>query len=180
MIYVFLADGFEEIEALAPVDVLRRAGYDVKTVGVTGKNVTGSHGITVVSDIVIEEAEKLNIEAVVLPGGLPGTTNLEKSDAVQDFIDYANENGAIVSAICAAPSVLGHKGLLEGKRATCYVGFEKELSGAVCTGEPAVTDGNIVTGRGAGAALEFAFELLDALSGNTEASDKLRAGMLCV
>lgn len=180
MIYVFFADGFEEIEALTPVDVLRRAGLDVLTVGVTGKTVTGSHGIPVVCDAQIDDVNPVDIEAVVLPGGLPGTTNLEKCDRVQEFIDCANSEGKIVAAICAAPSVLGHKGLLEGKRATCYTGFEKDLVGAVCTGEPAVRDGNIVTGRGAGAAFEFAFTLLDALTGSSTQSEKLRAGMLCV
>ncbi len=180
MIYVFFADGFEEIEALTPVDVLRRAGLDVVTVGVTGKSVTGSHGITVECDVCISEVAPRDIQAVVLPGGLPGTTNLEADNKVQEFIDIANNEGAIVGAICAAPSILGHKGLLDGKRATCYTGFEKELVGAVTTGEPAVRDGNIVTGRGAGAAFEFAFELLDAVTGSDEASKKLRAGMLCV
>ena len=179
MVYVFLADGFEEIEALTPVDVLRRAGFEVKTVGVTGKTVTGSHGIPVVCDIEIAEAVKSDIKAVVLPGGLPGTTNLEASATVQEFIDYADSTGAVVAAICAAPSVLGHKGLLKGRRATCYTGFENELLGATATGEPAVCDGNIVTGRGAGAAFDFAFALLDTLTGSDEVSNKLRKAMLC-
>ena len=179
MIYVFFAEGFEEIEALTPVDVLRRAGLEVITVGVTGKSVTGSHGITVKCDAHITEVTPHDIQAVVLPGGLPGTTNLEADSRVQEFIDIANGEGAIVGAICAAPSILGHKGLLVGKRATCYTGFEKELFGADTTGEPAVRDGNIVTGRGAGAAFEFAFELLDAVTGSDDASKKLRAGMLC-
>lgn len=180
MVYVFFADGFEEIEALTPVDVLRRAGLEVLTVGVTGKTVTGSHGIPIVCDAEIDALKPVDIDAVVLPGGLPGTTNLEASAKVQEFIDVANSKGAIIAAICAAPSVLGHKGLLQGKRATCYTGFEKDLVGAVATGEPAVRDGNIVTGRGAGAAFEFAFKLLDAITGSDAVSEKLRAGMLCV
>lgn len=179
MVYVFLADGFEEVEALVPVDVLRRAGISVTTVGVTGKTVIGSHGIPVVCDAEIDGLQPIDLEAVVLPGGLPGTTNLEACDGVHVFLDCAENSGAIIAAICAAPSVLGHKGLLKGKRATCYTGFEKELIGATVTGEPAVRDGNIVTGRGAGAAFEFAFLLLNALTGSDEASEKLREGMLC-
>ena len=150
MIYVFFAEGFEEVEALATVDVLRRAGLEVKTVGVTGKRVSGSHGISVNCDITIDEAVFDELDGIILPGGLPGTTNLEADETVNKFIDFAAENGKVIGAICAAPMILGHKGLLRGKNAVCYIGFEKELDGAHILDRPAVRDGNIVTGWGAG------------------------------
>ena len=115
MVYVFLAKGFEELEALAPVDVLRRAGVQVKTVGVTGKRVSGSHGISVNCDITIDEAVFDELDGIILPGGLPGTTNLEADETVNKFIDFAADNGKVIGAICAAPMILGHKGLLRGK-----------------------------------------------------------------
>lgn len=177
MVYVFLAEGFEEIEALAPVDVLRRGGVKVQTVGVTGKIVNGSHGIPVVCDITIDEATDKGLEAVVLPGGLPGTTNLEKDADVQRFLDIADERKLIIGAICAAPSVLGHKGLLVGKNAVCFPGFESELKGANVLDVPSVRDGNIVTGWGAGGSLAFAFELLAAITGDKAAADKLYSSM---
>ena len=152
--YVFLADGFEECEALVPADILRRGGIDLKTVGVTGKTVTGAHGIPVICDITADEAVKEDLSAVILPGGMPGTLNLKKSRAVQEFIDFAAEKGLIIGAICAAPSILGAKGLLKNKKATCFTGFEKELTGASVTDTPVVKDGNIITAYGAGAAFE--------------------------
>lgn len=177
MVYVFLADGFEELEALAPVDVLRRGGVEVQTVGVTGKTVNGSHGIPVVCDITVDEATETGLEAVVLPGGLPGTTNLEKDETVQRFLDIAYEKNLIIGAICAAPSVLGHKGFLKGKNAVCFPGFESELEGANVLNVPAVRDGNIITGWGAGGSFAFAFELLSAITGDQESADKLYASM---
>ena len=177
MIYVFLADGFEEAEALCPVDILRRGGVEVKTVGVTGKTVNGSHGIQVVADITVEEAVTDSLEGIVLPGGLPGTTNLEKDATVQRFIDFCADKGLLIGAICAAPSVLGHKGLLEGKNAICYPGFEKELTGAEIVDCPAVRDGNIVTGWGAGGAFEFGFLLLEAITSDSEKVEALRKNM---
>lgn len=181
MVYVFLADGFEELEALAPVDILRRGGIEVKTVGVGSKTVSGSHGIAVTCDITEEQAVKdEQLSAVILPGGMPGTLNLEKSKTVNDFIDFANEKGLIIAAICAAPSILGHKGLLKGRSATCFNGFEKELSGADVRCEPVVRDGNIITSWGAGAAYEFAFALLSAIGKDKEKADNLRRSMRCV
>ncbi len=177
MIYVFLAEGFEEIEALAPVDVLRRGGVEVKTVGVTGKTVVGSHGIPVVCDITVAEAVTENLEGIVLPGGLPGTVNLEKDETVQKFIDYSAEKGLLIGAICAAPSVLGHKGLLRGKRAVCFPGFEGELEGAVYTDIPAVSDENIITGWGAGGSLDFAYMLLSRVKKDPEAAETLAKNM---
>lgn len=164
MIYVFLADGFEETEALVPTDILRRGGFEVRIVGVTGKTVTGSHGIQVVCDITESQASEENLCCVVLPGGMPGTVNLEKSDTVRRFINFADENGLVIGAICAAPSILGHMGLLNGKKATCFPGFEKELTGAILTDAPAVCDGNTVTAWGAGGAFEFGLCLLKTLT----------------
>lgn len=172
MVYVFLADGFEEVEALAPVDLLRRGGVAVKTVGVTGKSVTGSHNITVIADITAEEASTDSLEGIVLPGGMPGTKNLESDGTVQRFINYAHKNGLLLGAICAAPSILGHKGILNGKRATCFPGFEEALTGAVIVADsPAVTDGKTVTGWGAGGAVDFALALLSVLRGKDKAEE---------
>lgn len=166
MIYVFLAEGFEEVEALTPVDVLRRAGRTVQTVGVTGSTVKGAHGIPVLADIeakdiVLDEA----LEMIVLPGGMPGTLNLEKSDAVQKAIAYCAQNDRYIAAICAAPSILGHLGLLNGKHAVCYPGFEDALTGAEVLTRPTVTDGRFITGRGPGAAMDFALALTAAFNG---------------
>ena len=172
MVYCFLAEGFEELEAIAPIDMLIRAGIEVVTVGVTGKNVTGSHGITFVADITADEvllSEK--IEAVILPGGMPGTLNLEKSGVVQNAVDYAAENDKYVCAICAAPSVLGHKGLLRCKRATAFPGFEKELEGAVISDEYVCTDGRYITARGAGVAVKFGLAIVSALAGNEKSAE---------
>ena len=160
MIYVFLADGFEEMEALTPVDMLRRVGLEVKTVGATGKTVTGAHGIPVVADLTAWEIEISPVDGVVLPGGMPGTLNLEKSQVVQDMIDVCYQNGKLVAAICAAPSVLGHKGLLQGKKATCFPGFEQDCVGALMQPDVVVTDGNIITAKGAGCAMAFGAALI--------------------
>ena len=177
MVYVFLAKGFEEIEALAPVDVLRRAGVEVKTVGVTGKRVSGSHGISVNCDITIAEASFDELDGIILPGGLPGATNLEADQTVQKFIDFAAQNGKVIGAICAAPMILGHKGLLRGKNAVCYTGFEKELDGAHILDRPAVCDGNIVTGWGAGGAIDFALEYLKVISESEDLSKRIARSM---
>lgn len=179
MTYVFLADGFEEIEALAPVDLIRRAGIEIKTVGVTGKTVTGAHGIDVGADITIEEAVKLDdkIDMIVLPGGLPGADNLRESELVQDFITRAQNDGAFISAICAAPRILGERGMLDGLKATCYPGFEKYLTGAKTSGERVVRDGKIITGMSMGTAVEFALALVEALVGK-DVSDKLKTGIV--
>lgn len=179
MIYVFLADGFEEIEALAPVDILRRGGIEVKTVGVSGKTVTGAHGIAVTADLAAADAVTDGLDGIILPGGMPGTRNLEASETVQRFVDFAAKGGLLIGAICAAPSILGHKGLLNGRRATCFPGFEDTLAGARLIDEPTVTDGAFVTGRGAGAALEFGFALLAFLNGE-ESARTLRRSMCCV
>ena len=176
MIYVFLAEGFEEIEALTPVDVLRRGGIDVKTVGLGSKIVIGAHAIPVECDLTENEAVlDENLEGIVLPGGMPGTLNLEKSSVVNNFIDYAVENNLLVSAICAAPSILGHKGLLNGRCATCYPGFEKDLTGASVKEASVVKDGNFITAKGPGAASDFAFEILKYFKGDKKAEEVKQA-----
>ena len=178
MIYVFFAEGFEEIEALAPVDVLRRGGIEVKTVGVTGKTVTGAHGIAVSTDMTVDQITLEGLEGIVLPGGMPGTLNLEANERLCELVHHADLKQLLIGAICAAPSVLGHLGVLNGKRATCFPGFEKELAGAtVCDGQ-VVCDGNIITAKGAGAALDFAFALLCFLTDKQTADDMSKA-MCC-
>ncbi len=178
MIIVFLADGFEEIEALATVDVLRRADLSVTTVGIGKRDIIGAHNITVRADT---EDASLRIEdatAIVLPGGMPGTTNLESSPIVQDAIRYAIANELPIAAICAAPSILGHSGLLNGVEATCYPGFEKELTGAKLSTHAVVTDGLFTTARGAGVAVDFALELVSRLKGRVIANN-IREAMQC-
>lgn len=179
MYFMFLAEGFEEIEALAVLDVLRRAEINVATVGVGSKVITGAHNIPVVADVMDCEIVPDDIcEGIILPGGMPGTLNLEKSSCVQSFIDWAVENGKIIGAICAAPSILGHKGLLDGKKATCFDGFEGQLGDAIVSKEAVVTDGNIVTACGAGVALKFGLELVRLIVNDGEA-EHLRKAMLC-
>ena len=178
MIYLFLADGFEEVEALFPLDILRRAGADVKTVSVTGHEyVTGSHGITVKADITDEKFDENNITAVILPGGMPGTTSLDASKTVHRALEKASEDGKIIGAICAAPSVLGKAGLLKGKEAICYPGFEKYLSGAKISDKKVVRDGNIITAAGAGVAREFGFALTAALF-SPDAAEKIAKAII--
>ena len=167
MVYVFLADGFEEVEALTPIDVLRRAGVEVRTIGVTGKTVTGTHGVPMVAEI-------------FLPGGMPGTTNLYASDFVRDAVKQFTESGRYVTAICAAPSViLGGMGILNGKRATCYPGMESGMTGATAVDAPCVQDGKIITGRGAGAAFDFALTLCEVLCGK-QTADEIAASVCYV
>lgn len=178
MIYVFLANGFEEVEALAPVDIMRRAGLSVQTVGIGGRMVTGAHGITVMADVTDEAWTPDEMEAVVLPGGMPGTQNLEASKIVTTTLEKAMEKDVLIAAICAAPSILGHGGYLRGRRATCYPGFEEALEGAHVVTEGVVRDGNILTACGAGVALDFGFALVSALCSD-EKADVLREAMRC-
>lgn len=179
MVYVFLAEGFEEVEALTPVDILRRAEIEVKTVGINSSVIRGAHGIPVITDLDINEIEPdESVEMIVLPGGMPGTRNLEENEKVIKFIDYCADNGKQISAICAAPSILGHKGLLKGKKATCFPGFESELEGAEYTGSSVVTDGLITTAKGAGVAIEFALCLVSILKGK-DTAESLEASLQC-
>ena len=181
MIVVFLAEGFEEIEALTPVDVLRRAGFTVKTAAVGGGGLTvcGSHGIPVTADLAAEDISALadEIEMVVLPGGMPGAKHLDEDKTVDEVLKTAARAGKKLAAICAAPMVLGRRGLLAGRRATCFPGFESELKGAVVTGGRVEIDGGIVTACGMGAATEFALALTEVLKGGA-AAEKMRAAIL--
>ncbi len=179
MVYVFLANGFEEIEALAPVDILRRADVNVKTVGIDSNIIRGSHNIPVITDLDSNEIE-LNddLEMIVLPGGMPGTINLESNEKLQSAIDFCVDNGKYISAICAAPSILGHKSILDGKSATCFPGFEKELGKAEYTGDLVVNDGKITTAKGAGAAVKFGLKLVELLVSKDKA-DSLEASLQC-
>ena len=174
---VFLAEGFEQTEALAPVDALRRAKKEVRTVGIGGREITSSHGVTVRCDLADSEfAPGAELEMIVLPGGLPGTLNLEKSPVVQGAIDFCLEREIPIAAICAAPSILGHRGLLDGRRATANPGFQDQLGKAVCTGEAVCRDGRFTTGRGAGVAVEFGLALVEQLCGR-EAMEAVKASM---
>ena len=165
-IYVFLADGCEEIEALTPVDIFRRAGEDVTTVSVMGReDVTGSHGITVRADKKIEDEAFEDGDLLFLPGGMPGTLNLGANEKLKNLILSYHSQGRRLAAICAAPSVLGALGGLEGKEAACFPGFEGKLTGATVLEKPAVISGNVTTGRGMGAAVDFALEVLTQLQG---------------
>lgn len=161
-IFEFLSNGFEDIEALAPVDILRRGGMEVKTVSITGDNfVETSHGITMKTDLKFEDITDFDsVDAMVLPGGLPGATNLNKHRGLREVLLSHYKQGKCVAAICAAPLVFGSIGILNGKRATCYPGFEKRLTGATYTGEPVTVDGNIITGKGPGASFEFGYTIL--------------------
>ena len=176
MVYVFLADGFEEVEAIEPIDIMLRAGLDVKTVSLGDGLVTGAHGIKVAADIVIDEVVYEKIDAVVLPGGGLGHENLDASESVHAIINYAVAHGKYVCAICASPSILGRKQLLSGKKATCFPGFEEYLYGAEYVTDKVVVDGKIITARGAGAAAEFGFEITAALK-DRETADKVRSVM---
>ncbi len=179
MIYEFLADGFEEVEALTPLDMLRRAGADVKTVSITeNRTVMGAHKIPVVADLTVKELTKETPEMVILPGGMPGAKNLRSSKEVCRLVSETLEAGGFAAAICAAPFILGELGLLRGKRATCYPGFEKDLKGATLAEEKVVRDGKVITAAGMGVALPFGAELVAALFGKEKAAailDSIRA-----
>ncbi len=174
MVYVFLVDGFEETEAIEPIDIMRRAGIEVQTVGVNSEMVTGAHNITVKADITIDKADKNNMELLMLPGG-PGHGLLDVN-SVHEFINYAVANSVIIASICAAPSIVGKKGLLEGKKATAFPGFEQYLYGADVVPDKCVRDGNFITAKGAGAASDFGFEIVAALKGR-ETADKIKEMM---
>lgn len=176
MVYLFLANGFEEIEALSCVDILRRAGVEIKTVGVTGRTVEGAHEINVEADMLISECAD-NAEMVILPGGSVGTDNLAASAEVAALVKGAAQRNAYVAAICAAPTVLGGLGLLEGRRAVCYPGLEGRLTGAKRSKDRVCIDGRFITSRGPGTTSEFALTLVEILKGRQTAA-ALRKGML--
>ena len=178
MVYLFLAEGFEEIEALCVLDILRRAKVDIKTVGVTGKTVCGSHNIPVICDITENQLDiSEDFDMIILPGGLPGSTNLDASKVVDHFINRAVKEDKYVAAICAAPFILGKRGILNGKRACCYPGFEKELIGATVLYDGCVRDGKIITARAMGKSHDFALQIVEVLK-DKETREKLGAAVL--
>ncbi len=178
MVYLFLANGFEEIEALAPLDLLRRAGIEVTTVGVGGEMIRGSHGIVVQADMPDTMYMDTKPEMIILPGGMPGSKNLDESRIVDSAIKSAVRNDAYIAAICAAPFILGKRGLLEGKKAICYPGFEKELTGAHICAEKVVRDGKFITAAGMGVAVDFGLKLVEVMK-DTATAEALRATIQC-
>lgn len=175
---VFLADGFEEIEALTVVDVLRRAGVRVDTVSISGDElVQGAHWIGVKADKVFEEVSCTKADMLVLPGGMPGTKNLQKHKGLGELLRTYDKEEKWLAAICAAPSILGEMGILNGRKACCYPSFEEKLQGAEVVFEPAVEDGHIITGRGMGTAIPFALKLVEVLVG-AEKAEQIRESIL--
>lgn len=163
-VFIFLADGFEEAEALVTVDVLRRAGFQVQTMSISGsKQVTGAHGILVTADALMNDVDFSIADCLVLPGGMPGTTNLDQNEKVKSLLIAHYQKGKLLAAICAAPLVLGRLGFLKGKEAVCYPGFEKYLEGATIVKGKIVFNGNILTAKGPGCVFEFAMKLVEIL-----------------
>ncbi len=167
---IFFATDYEEIEALTVVDILRRAGEEITMVSVTDeRSVTSSHGVEVTMDKVLSEVNFDETDVIVLPGGMPGTKNLEACAALMEQVDAFVQAGKTVAAVCAAPSILGHRGHLNGKKACSFPDMESQLEGAEVLREPAVIDGNIITGRGMGAAIPFGLAILEKLQGKEAA-----------
>ncbi|MCX7749333.1 MAG: DJ-1/PfpI family protein [Clostridia bacterium] len=177
-VYLHLADGFEDIEAIATADILRRAEIDVKTVSITGKKeVTGAFKTKVVADILFEDADYDDTDMIILPGGMQGTKALEGHSGLKEQILSFSTQDKWIAAICAAPTILGKMGLLEGKAAICYPGLEQQLSGAAVTQESVVVDGKIITSRGPGTVFQFGLKLVEVLKGK-ELADILKGKML--
>lgn len=176
-VVLFLADGFEEVEAITPADFLRRSGVDLILAGVTGKIVTGAQGISVECDVEVSHLTG-DIDGVVIPGGMPGASNIAADEQTMNIISAALENGAMVGAICAAPAVvLGSKGLIEGRKFTCYPGFEDSFSGSEFSDQRVVIDGNLITSRGPGTAAEFSLALIEYLCGKAQ-RDQIHKGTI--
>ncbi len=174
MVYVLLGTGFEEIEAIVPVDLLRRAGIAVMTVGISGKTIYGSHKIGITADISLEEMDFTQLDMLVLPGGLGGVASIKGSQQALDAIRFAAENGKWICAICAAPTILAQLGITEGKQAVCYPGCEADMGNAHMQESACVQDGNVITGASAGCAIPFALKLIEAVKGKAEA-DRIAA-----
>ena len=172
MVYMFLGTGFEETEAIAPLDLLRRTGVEIATVGLNGKVIYGGHGIGVEADLEIGQLDLTNLEMVILPGGLGGVASIKGCPAAMDAIRFAYENGKFVAAICAGPTILASLGITDGKHATCYPGCEEQMGNAIMEDAAAVTDGKIITGTSAGCAIPFGLQLIAALKGQ-EAADTI-------
>lgn len=174
MVYLFMADGFEEVEGLTVVDILRRAEVGIQTVSIMKrKNVISSHQVEIVADLLFEELAD-DAEMLILPGGIPGTPNLKAHEGLDKLIRESAEKGIYLAAICAAPTVYGSKGLLQGKKATCFPGMESELTGAKVSYDSVVTDGNFITSRGMGTAIDFGLKLVEILKGKEMADSIAR------
>lgn len=175
---ILLADGFEEVEALTPLDVLRRAGVDVDLVSIMEREVVvGAHSVPVMADSLFENIDKDNVGMVIVPGGMPGAAHIDMHEGVGELITRLSNEERPLAAICAGPMVFGRRGLLKGRRATCYPGFEKYLEGAEYTSRLVERDGNFITGKGPGAAMDFAFEILTLLMGADMAAE-VKKGMI--
>ena len=176
---VFLATGFEDMEAVGTIDILRRGNIETVTVSVTGnKTVIGVHNIPVIADELFENIDCSGYDALVLPGGGPGSVMLNQHEGVRKALVEHYESGKLIAAICASPRVFGSLGLLVGKKATCYPGIEPELTGATIIDEPTVTDGNIITGRGPGLVFDFGLAILNYLYGSPDVADEVAEGLL--
>lgn len=170
MVYVLLGNGFEEMEAIAPIDLLRRAGVQVLTVGITGKTVYGGHNIVIEADILLDEMDLTDLEMIVLPGGLGGVASARASEGAMNALRFAWDNDKYVAAICAGPTVLADLHITDGKQATCYPGCENQMGAAcVISDAPCVRDGKLITGTSAGCAIPFALALIEALKGTDAA-----------
>lgn len=177
-VYEFLANGFEDIEALGPVDILRRGGVEVKTVSISGSlEVESAHGVRVKADILFGDADFSDADMLLIPGGMPGAKNIDEHEGVRSAVTRHAEAGKLLGAICAGPMILGHLGLLRGRRATCYPGFEGELAGAEYTAEPFTVDGNVITGKGPGATFAYAYRILEMFKG-ANVVEELKHGMM--
>ncbi len=170
MVYVLLGTGFEEMEALAPIDLLRRANIPVMTVGISGKTVYGGHNIGFEADISLDQMDLSSMEMLVLPGGLGGVASVKGCRQAMNAVEFAAEHGKLLAAICAAPTILGGLGLLDGKKAVCYPGCEEDMGQAIIvTDKPCIRDGQFITGTSAGCAIPFALLLIEALRGKEDA-----------
>ncbi len=178
MVYILLGKGFEEIEAVAPLDILRRGDVAAAFAGVGGISVEGAHGITVNCDVSVDDIDLSNADMLVVPGGLGGVESISASETAMEKLKAAGEEGIPLAAICAGPTVLYKLGFLQGVKAVCYPGMEAEMPGADFGSTPSCIDGRIITGRGPGAALEFGFELLRYFRGD-EAVENLKNSMVC-
>lgn len=176
---MFFAEGFEEVEAVATLDVIRRAGIEIESVGIGSSQITGSHNITVICDKTdCDIAADDSLTGIILPGGMPGTTNLMNSETVNDFIDFCVKKELLICAICAAPMILGRKNLLVNCNAVCFPGFENELVGAKISDHFVCRDGNIITAKGMGSAVNFGLEIVAAIKGKSVANE-LKATLQC-
>ena len=177
MVYIILGAGFEDMEAVCPCDILRRGGVEVRFAGIGGKSITGGNGITVQADCTVEELDLDAMEMIVLPGGMGGVRSILASEAAMNAVRYAWEHGKYVAAICAAPTILAGLGITDGKQAVVYPGMENQMGSALMQDANAVRDGNVLTGRAPGAAMDFGLLLLQTLKG-AETADRVRSGLV--